>query len=126
MERGGRDGQRGAGGGYEAVDVKVNGDVATMTWPAANGNPSPILLRKVKGVWKVSIPDIIAWGMKQGGATEAQARELEAQVLEISSDRVRRLVSGLTWLSRDVAAGKYASAEEARAAAATIMSGKKK
>lgn len=110
-------------GGYDAVAVKIDGVVATVTWP---GEPNPMFLHKTVGGWKVSIPDIMAWGMKQAGATEAQARELEPQVLEISSDRIRRIVSGMNWLALDVGAGKYETAEAAKDAAAIVEKGKKK
>ncbi len=110
-------------GGGEAISVKVEGDVATVTWP---GEASPLLFRKVGGAWKVSVPDIMNWAMKEGGASDAQARELEGQVLEVSVDRIRRMVSGLSWLALEVEAGKYASAEAVKAAAATVMKPKRK
>ena len=109
-------------GGYDAVTINIDGAVATVTWP---GEPNPMFLHKVVGGWKVSIPDIMAWGMKQAGATEAQMRDLEPQLLEISADRIRRNVSGIGWLALDVAAGKYASAAAAKTAAAAVMKGKK-
>lgn len=110
-------------GGYDAADVKVNGAVATVTW---TGSESPVFLKKVGGAWKISIPDLMAYSMKAAGASEAQARELEPQVLEISIDRVRRMSSGLVWLSLEVADGKYGSAAEVKTAAADVMANKKK
>jgi hypothetical protein len=77
-------------------------------------------------VWKISVPDIMKWAMKQGGATEAQARDLEGQVLEVSVDRVRRIASGLSWLALEVEAGKYPSADAVKMAAATVMKGRRK
>jgi hypothetical protein len=109
--------------GGEAIRVKVEGDVATVTWP---GEDAPLLLRKVGGAWKISVPDIMKWAMKQGGATEAQARDLEGQVLEVSVDRVRRIASGLSWLALEVEAGKYPSADAVKTAAATVMKGRRK
>jgi hypothetical protein len=109
-------------GGYDAVNVKIAGDVATVTWVGAT---SPEFFKKIGGTWKMSIPDLMAYSMKAAGASAAQARDLEPQVLEISVDRVRRMSSGLVWLALEVAAGKYPSAADAKTAADAVMNHKK-
>ncbi|HVX85012.1 MAG TPA: hypothetical protein VH253_09370 [Phycisphaerae bacterium] len=109
-------------GGVDAVNVTITGDLATVTWAGAT---SPEFLKKVGGVWKISVPDLMAYSMKAAGATETQARELEPQVLEISVDRVRRMSSGLVWLSLEITAGKYATPADAKSAADAVMNHKK-
>jgi hypothetical protein len=109
--------------GGPGLNVKLDGDVATVTF---SPEEPPLLFRRFGAAWKVSIPDIMKWAMKQAGATEAQARELEPQIIEVSVDRVRRMVSGLNWLALEIDAGKYATPDAVKSAAAAVMKPKKK
>lgn len=108
-------------GQYAAAQVDVADGVARATW---KGGTEPVLLRKVNGVWKMSIPDVVTLGMKKAGIGPQQARDMEPQVLDLAVTRTRLRSSGLIWLSLEVASGKYATADEVKTAATAVMAKK--
>jgi hypothetical protein len=90
--------------GMTAIDIKVNGDSATVVDTNHPDAPNPMTLKQVNGAWKV---DLSSEDKDPTAAQAAQQGQTAAKKLD-----------GVT---ADINAGKYATPEQAMAAVVAVM-----